>query len=49
MNDKISDIDRIVPVSHDRMVIFFKDDTSIETTDIDFNDDGTFELGYIYQ
>jgi hypothetical protein len=48
MNEKISDIESIVPLGHDRICIHFKQGLPIETTDISFNEDGTFELGYIY-
>lgn len=49
MDKTISDINQIYPIDHDRLAIVFSDDTTIETTEIHFNNDGTFELGYIYQ
>ena len=47
-NKKASDIDRIVPVEYDRIIVFFKDGTKIETTEIDFLPDGDLDFGYIF-
>ena len=48
MTNKIIDIVEIHATEDNTIIIFFIDGKSIETTEITFNQDGTFELGYIY-
>lgn len=49
MEHLISNIDGINAIENGRMIVFYKDGSTIETDSIDFNEDGTFTLGYIYQ
>ena len=44
-----ANIDFITPVTHNRIYIVFKDGQSIETTQVDFLDDGTLHFGYIFK
>lgn len=46
---KVNDISRIIPLEADRIWILFTDGVEIETTYVDFNDDGSLEFGYIYE
>jgi len=48
MENKISNIDGINAMENGTMFIFLKNGDKIEVDSISFNDDGTFELGYIY-